>query len=132
LQLVEEVSGDGAVWHKAFDGSSWGNWDSVGGGCISAPAAAGGSNGIDLYVIGGDHAVYHNAWNNAAWQGWFSLGGYAVDGVAATTWPDVYTIGGDGALYRNAWTGSAWSGWVSLGGRLHLGTRRGVLGPWPY
>jgi hypothetical protein len=25
IALVEELSGDGAVWHKAFDGSSWGN-----------------------------------------------------------------------------------------------------------
>ena len=63
------IGGDRAVWHRAFNGSAWSDRDSIGGSCISPPAASATANWIDLYVLGDDHGVYHNAWHDAAWHG---------------------------------------------------------------
>jgi hypothetical protein len=65
------VGGDNALWHRWWDGSSWGGWDSLGGSVFSAPdagATAGhqaavsavswAANRLDLFVLGSDSAVY--------------------------------------------------------------------------
>ena len=115
------IGGDGALYHKWWDGSSWSGWEYQGGYCISAPAAVSWApNRIDTFVIGTDHAMWHKWWDGASWSGWENLGGYCLEGVAAASWAadrlDCFVIGGDGALYHKWWDGSSWSGWEYQGG----------------
>jgi hypothetical protein len=62
-----------------------GNWENLGGACISTPAAASrGPNRIDVFVIGPDHTLYHQWFDGSRWSGWAeNLGGYCLYGVAA-------------------------------------------------
>jgi hypothetical protein len=115
------VGGDGAMYHKWWDGSAWSGWESRGGYCISAPGAVSWApNRIDTFVIGTDRAMYHQWWDGSAWSGWENLGGYCLEGVTAASWApnrlDCFVVGGDGAMYHKWWDGSAWSGWENLGG----------------
>ena len=114
---VFTVSGDGAMWHRAWFGTVWTDWESLGGACISAPAAVSwGPNRIDAFVIGPDHALYHQWWDSTKWSGWAEkLGGYCLYGVTAvsrgTNQLDVFVIGPDRAIWHKAFDGSTWSDW---------------------
>jgi hypothetical protein len=75
---------DGAMWHKAWDGSAWQpsglGWERLGGVFTSPPAVtAWGPNRLDIFGLGTDHAMYHKAWNGSAWRpsglDWERLGG---------------------------------------------------------
>jgi len=119
---VFTIGGDGATWHKRWDGVAWGNWETLGGGCISAPAAVSwGPNRIDVFVIGGDHALYHQWWDGSRWSGWAeNLSGYCLYGVAAVSRGpnllDVFVIGADRGVWHRAFNGSTWSAWDGIGG----------------
>jgi 3D (Asp-Asp-Asp) domain-containing protein len=54
---------DNALWHKWWDGSRWGGWESLGGVLTSAPGAVSwGSNRIDVFARGTDNALWHKWW----------------------------------------------------------------------
>ena len=53
------VGTDTAVWHKWWDGGSWGGWESLGGSVFSeVDAVSWAANRLDLFVVGADNAVY--------------------------------------------------------------------------
>jgi hypothetical protein len=99
---------DHAVWHKWWNGSSWGGWESLGGWLFSeVSAVAWASNRLDLFAIGRDNAVWHKWWNGSSWGGWESLGGSLFSPVSVVAWAsnrlDIFAIGGDSAVWHN-WT----------------------------
>jgi hypothetical protein len=53
------VGTDNAVWHKWWDGSSWGGWESLGGSVFSEVSAVSwAANRLDLFAVGTDSAVW--------------------------------------------------------------------------
>ena len=115
--------GDNALWHRAWDGTTWQSWESLGGALSSGPGAVSATaNQIDVFVRGADNALWHRMWNGSAWQPWESLGGITTSGPAAAasgaTRIDVFARGGDNALWHRWWNGTAWQPWESLGGVL--------------
>src|SRR5439155_2400588 len=59
---------DRALYHKWWDGSSWGpsltGYERLGGICMSAPrAVAWDPNRLDIFVVGTDGALYHKWWD---------------------------------------------------------------------
>ena len=99
----------------------WTNWKSLGGTCISAPAAASwGENRLDVFSIGINSQLYHKCWDGQQWKDWESLGGTCIYTPAAVSWGanrlDVFAIGIDKQVYHKWWDGAKWNGWESLGG----------------
>ncbi|HYW25580.1 MAG TPA: glycosyl hydrolase family 18 protein [Terriglobales bacterium] len=125
---------DSALWHDAWDGTSWSGWQSLGGLVTSAPAAVSwGPNRIDVFVRGGtDSSLWHLAWNGSGWA-WEGLGGYLTSAPAVSSWAanrlDVFVRASDNALWHKAWDGSAWGGWQGLGGLLS--SAPGAVSPGP-
>jgi hypothetical protein len=114
---------DHALWHRWWDGNSWGGWESLGGALTSAPqAVAWGPNRLDIFALGQDSALWHRWWNGSSWGGWESLGGALFSEVSAVSWGpnrlDVFAVGGDNAVWHRWWDGANWGGWESLGGSL--------------
>jgi uncharacterized repeat protein (TIGR01451 family)/fimbrial isopeptide formation D2 family protein len=113
--------GDGAVWHRSFNGAAWSPYESLGGFIQGDPSAVSWDNGrIDVFVRGGDDALWHMYWNGSSWSAWESLGGVITSGPDASSWGpnrlDVFVRGGDNALWHMSWGGTSWSAWESLGG----------------
>jgi hypothetical protein len=113
---------DGAVWHKAWVGTTWSGWQSLGGLLLpgTGPAVASSAPGrLDVFVTGTDHQLWHDSWNGTIWSGWQPLGGYLTSSPAASSRGpgllDVAADGGDHAIWHRAYAGS-WLGWESLGG----------------
>jgi hypothetical protein len=51
------------MWHRWWDGSSWGGWESLGGIILSGPdCVAWGENRLDCFAPGTDNAMYHRWW----------------------------------------------------------------------
>ena len=78
------LGGDGAMYHKAWDGTAWRpsplDWERLGGIFTSPPGVvAWGQNRLDIFGLGGDGAMYHKAWDGTAWRpsplDWERLGG---------------------------------------------------------
>jgi hypothetical protein len=64
---------DSALWHRCWNGSSWGGWESLGGvlesrlneprltlGAVDAIAWA--ANRLDIFAVGTDSALWHRWW----------------------------------------------------------------------
>ena len=115
---------DNAIWYRKSTSSGWGDWQSLGGGLTSAPAAT--VRGPVLYVFakGGDNAIWHIRYDGASWSNWESLGGGLTSAPAAAVNSDtnpvlfVFAKGGDDAIWHRRYDGSSWSNWESLGGVL--------------
>lgn len=133
---------DQSLWHRHYDGSTWGEWDNAAGGLLlSAPAVASpGDGSFDVFAIGTDHLTYRRSWDGVAWSTdwelvddpgyWDSLGAMPsqvwpipedVDSPAAVARPgtnqmDLFRRGPDNSLHWRHFNGSAWEAWVSLGG----------------
>ena len=111
------------MYHRWWNGSAWGGWESLGGVITSnITAACWGPNRIDCFARGTDNAMYHKWWNGSTWGGWESLGGIITTPPKVVSWGsnrlDVFARGTDNAMYHKWWNGSAWGGWESLGGIL--------------
>jgi len=114
------VGTDSALWHRWWDGSSWGGWQSLGGVLESPPKAVSWSaNRLDIFVTGTNSAIWHRWWDGSSWGGWESLGGVLeaqlgtvgsgddrarVDAVAwAANRLDIFGVGMDSALWHRWW-----------------------------
>jgi hypothetical protein len=103
-----------------------GEWEALGGTCVSAPAAATWPGGpLQTFVLGPDHGVYRRARVGSGWTDWENLGARSVATPAAVCsgadQVHVFAIGADAAVYRKGWDGAAWSAWQSLGGTATRG-----------
>ena len=114
--------GDGALWHRMWDGTNWQPWESLGGGLGSGPGSIAGSpTRIDVFIRGLDGALWHRQWNGTSWMAWESLGGIVTSGpdaAAIGTRIDVFARGGDSALWHREFDGTNWLAWESLGGSI--------------
>jgi len=106
------------MYHRWWDGASWGGWESLGGILQSTPkAVAWSANRLDVFGVGTDYALYHRWWDGSSWGGWESLGGIlesplngprlATNSVDAVAWAanrlDIFGVGTDSALYHRWW-----------------------------
>jgi hypothetical protein len=112
---------DNALWHRAWNGTSWSAWDSLGGTLTSDPSAASqGAGTVDVFVRGTDYGTWHRGWNGTSWSSWDTAGGRATSGPGVTSWGtgrlDLVVRGTDNALWHRGWSGSAWGVWDSVGG----------------
>ncbi|MEV0284442.1 MULTISPECIES: M43 family zinc metalloprotease [unclassified Kribbella] len=123
---------DLAMYHKWWDGSSWGpsvgGYEYMGGICMSAPEVASwGPDRLDAFVLGTDHALYHKWWDGSAWgpsvTGYEYMGGICMSPPRLATWGpgrlDAFVLGTDRALYHKWYDGSSWG--PSLTGYEYLG-----------
>jgi phosphatidylserine/phosphatidylglycerophosphate/cardiolipin synthase-like enzyme len=116
---------DDALWHKAWLGTGWSGWESLGGLIKFDPAVASwGPRRLDVFAVGrDDNAVHTRAWNGT-WHPWSFLGGVATSSPGATSWGpdriDVFIRGTDNGFHHLAWDGT-WHGWNPLGGVLISG-----------
>jgi hypothetical protein len=67
---------DGQLFHRIWNGSSWGNWEPLGGFLTSGPDAASWrvNNHLDVFLRGSDNNIYHRWQSGGGWSGWESLG----------------------------------------------------------
>jgi ABC-type taurine transport system substrate-binding protein len=129
------VGTDSALYHKWWNGSSWGpsltGYEFQGGKVIAPPEAVSwGPDRLDVFVVGTDHALYHKWWNGSAWgpslTGYEYQGGILVGKPKAVAWGpnrlDVFVVGTDRALYHKWWNGSSWgpslTGYEFQGGKI--------------
>ena len=120
LDIFVVGSADGALYHKAWDGTQWlpsaSGFDHLGGVVVGNPAVASWDHDrLDIFVVGTDKALYHKAWDGHQWlpsqTGYDRLGGSIIADPAVVSWGpnrvDIFVIGEDHALYHKAWAG-AW------------------------
>ena len=112
---------DRALWHRAWNGTTWAPWDSLGGVMINdAGAVSGAASSIDIVVRGQDNGVWHRHWNGTTWLPWENLGGRTIEGPDISSWGaarlDVFIRGQDNGLWHKWWDGTTWSAWENLGG----------------
>ena len=68
---------DRAMYHRWWDGSAWGGWESLGGIILEQPSCVSwGPDRIDCFARGTDRAMWHRWWDGNAWGGWENLGRY--------------------------------------------------------
>jgi M6 family metalloprotease-like protein len=122
LDIFVVGSDDGALYHKAWDGSEWlpsiNDYDDLGGHFVGNPVVtAWGTMRLDIAVTGADDgALYHRAWAGLGWSpvdGYERLGGRILGSPAAVSWAsnrlDIAVTGADDeAVYHKAWNGSNW------------------------
>jgi hypothetical protein len=115
----------------AWTGSSWTNWEDLGGVLTATPAAVSWGQGrIDIFARGSEGHCWHQWWQDGSgWGTWEDLGGQLLwadflgTGPAVTSWAsgrlDVFVIGAtDHYLWHKAWTGSSWTNFEPLYGYL--------------
>jgi hypothetical protein len=113
------IGTDGALYHKAWDGTAWTpDWERLGGVCVGQPSVCSwGLNRLDIFVIGTDGALYHKWWDGANWgpsrDGYEPMGGSLVfSPLAIATGPnhlDVFCVQrGDHQLLHKRYDG----GWI--------------------
>ncbi len=116
-----------ALWHKYWDGSSWGpseaDWEHLGGDFISEPAAVSwGPDRIDVFVVDTKRNLLHKFWDGINWNAWEKLGDSFVSTPTAISWGknrlDVFGVRSDSQLYHRFWDGSQWSDWEDFGGEF--------------
>ncbi|MDF2597052.1 MAG: insect kinin peptide, partial [Clostridia bacterium] len=92
--------------HKWWNGSSWSQWEDLGGGPISsAPAAAStGNNRLEVFARGRNNQLLFRTWNGSRWSGWQSLDGVLTSEPAAVSWGgnrlDVFVRGQNNHLWH--------------------------------
>ena len=126
--------GSDAMYHKGWDGSAWGGYESLGGVIGSTPnAVSWGPSRLDVFAKGTDNALWHKWWDGSAWGGWESLGGVLDSAPCAVSWGsnqlDIFTKGQDNALWHKWWDGRSWGGWESLGGVITSPPQAVACGP---
>jgi hypothetical protein len=111
---------DGALWHIAYNGTSWVGWESLGGQIAPGTAptvAAWSANRLDVFAQGTDKQLWHKAWNGSKWANWEPLGGQIALGTGPSVCAqnannlDVVVQGTDNGLWHKNWNGSKWSAW---------------------
>ena len=84
--IVPVVRGlDKGAWYNTWDGTSWSNWQNLGGQLDLVTATSSG-NDVYAFVRGLDKALYYKKWDgtSSSWSNWQYLGGQ-LDLVAATS-----------------------------------------------
>jgi uncharacterized protein YkwD len=123
---------DNQLWHRAFDGTTWGSWQPLGGVLSAEPAAVSWGGRTDVFIRGSDLQLWHRWFDGASWSPWEALGGVLASAPAAASWGtgrlDVFVKGTDGHLWQRSYSGGAWTGWSnSAGAAGTLGSEPAVV-----
>lgn len=125
---------DYSIYTSHFDGSSWGNWISLGGKSLlyRRPAICAWSvSRLDVCVVGTDHQYYHRWWDGTSWNasGWEALGG-ASTSMGDELYPTMVVVadghlilfGGDAQhnVVSRDLVGATWSPWTTHTGAPYL------------
>ncbi len=121
--------GDGALWHRHWDGATWSGWVNLGGALASdsGPGTVSwSSNRVDVVYRGTDNGVWQRAWGEGSNGGVpISLGGYTLSDPAISSKGkgqlQVFVRGVDNALWTKSFSNGSWSGWETLGGQITSG-----------
>lgn len=73
---VFAVFPDGELWNRYWDGTSWHDWESLGGELDPGGQAAASSwsaDRIDVFAAGHDGRTWHRWWDGAQWVDWERL-----------------------------------------------------------
>jgi hypothetical protein len=131
--LLAVVRGtDNGVYYNICSGTcqtpattSWGGWNSLSGGTLSAPTFCTGEEATgdaDLVLRGTDNGIYHRAYASGSWaSSWDTPGGATNDQPACVEYNGfLYVVvrGTDNSLYFNQYNTVflRWGSWVALGG----------------
>lgn len=129
-----------AVWHKYWDGSSWGpsddpkEWEHLGGDFISeAAAVARGPGLLDVVAVDSNLKLLHKFYHYGKWNDWEELGDHFYSTPTVVSWGegrlDIFAIKADRKLWHKYWDGSQWSGWENLGGQFTAAVSATSWGP---
>ena len=131
----------GGLYHTAWDGSQWLDWECLGGGdgevtLVGAPAAVSWSeNRLDIVALGSDGQYYYKFYDGSQWrpaagdegskEALYPKGGSFKSVPSLVSWGenrlDIYGVLDDATLGHQTWYGSGWyPGWgfERLGGWL--------------
>ena len=96
---------DFAIWHRAWNGTTWAAWESLGGTLSTSPDASScAANTVDLFAVGTDGRDWRRSYNGS-WAAWKPVGGAWGSngpGIACqptTTKIDIIERGPDHALW---------------------------------
>jgi uncharacterized repeat protein (TIGR02543 family) len=113
---------DGHLLHLSGNGTTWSEWEDLGGDIKAGtdPAAVSwGLGRLDVFVHGSDDALWHIGWDGTTWSQWESLGGVVSAGPAAAYQNlggghslSVFVVDSDNQLRRKAFDGTTWSSWL--------------------
>jgi hypothetical protein len=130
IEVVVRGPNDDVV-RRAFNGSTWGPWTSLGGVTWDRPAITyteGVAGRVDVFVRGTDDHLYDNAWIGfpGAFNGFTKVDDFRMtSGPGAVSWGpsriDVFARGYNDNLFHTWWDGTRWvrgNNWESLGGVL--------------
>jgi sialidase-1 len=71
---VFAILDDGQLWNRFWDGTSWHDWESMGGELTGTPTASSwGADRIDVFAPGRDGRVWHRWWDGVRWVDWEQL-----------------------------------------------------------
>ncbi len=98
---------DNGLWHRPFDGTSWGSWEALGGVMNSDPAVVESTNGhIDVFTRGTDNHLWQTSWDGSTWRHWYQVDftGIITSNPAVTSPSpgrfDVFVRGTDNQLWH--------------------------------
>jgi Repeat of unknown function (DUF346) len=64
------IGSDSTLQHKWFDGSTWNDWETLGGTLTASPAAVSwGSSRIDVFARSTNNMLVHR-WFDGGWNDW--------------------------------------------------------------
>jgi hypothetical protein len=113
---------NGAMYQIVWNGSTWSNWNNLGGKLTSAPGATSTGNQVGVFAAGTGGTIYYKHWTGSAWSGWVNVGGTLLSGTspAAYNWGTSQigwlVTGTDSNMYRN-WVGNS-AGYEGIAGAL--------------
>lgn len=120
LDLVVQGA-EGAVWHRAWNGSAWTpsplTYEFLGGAILGAPKVVAWASGrLDVFAKSSNGSLLHKWGDGSNWgpssTGWEDLGGVLIGPPEVVSWEpgrlDVFVIGTDGGMYHKWWDGVAW------------------------
>jgi chitodextrinase len=98
---------DGAVYHKAWNGSGWNGWDSLGGNVLYSPAISSqNSTNLSVWGVGSSPSggLFGKTWNGSSWAGWTYANATAYAAPDAVSWGsdriDVFYRGSDQQIHH--------------------------------
>ena len=120
--------GDGALYHKFFEGGIWWEWENLGGfiQAGSDPAVASWGYGrIDVFVRGSDNYMYHKYYDGG-WSDYERVVGFLTASPAVCSQRrgrlDVFYKLSAVGVYQSWWEGGGWVDGSYLGGFIKSGS----------
>ena len=100
---------DGELRDRYWDGTSWHDWESLGGSFTGQPAAAArDADRIDVFAFDRDGRLNHRWWDGQRWVPWESVEGAPPGDSVSCSWSagrlDVFVNRAGGALWYRALT----------------------------